>query len=99
MLRAEQDWFSSIFINPGGLVYDTRRGHRWDLDEQETFFSYLDLAAGMVEDPEKRYDMKDVSVNDIGGSAKFLSLLPLLFIVGILRHFFPWLHPYLPLLG
>ena len=90
MLRAEQDWLASIFIKPGGLVYDTRRGHRWDFDEQETFFPYLDLAAGMAEaaeDPEKRYDMKDVSVNDIGGSAKFPPLLPLL------------LHPYLPLLG
>ena len=102
MLRAEQSWLSSIFIKPGGLVCDVRRGHRLDLDEQQTFVSYLDLAAGMVEaaeDPENRYDMKDVSVNNIGGSAKIPPLLPLLFIVGILRHFFPWMHPYLPLLG
>ena len=102
MLRAEQDWLSNIFSKSGGLICDTRRGHRLDLDKQETFVSYLDLAAGMVdaaEDPEDRYDMKDVSVNNIGGSAKFPPLLPLLFIVGILRHFFPWLYPYLPLLG
>ena len=102
MLRAEQDWLTSIFIKPGGLVCDQRRGHRLDFDEQQTFVSYLDLAAGMVEaaeDPDNRYDMKDVSVNNIGGSAKFPPMLPLLFIVGILRHFFPWLHPYLPLLG
>ena len=102
MLRAEQDWLTSIFIKPGGLVCDKRRGHRLDLDEQQTFVSYLDLAAGMIEaaeDPDNRYDMKDVSVNNIGGSAKFPPVLPFLFIVGILRHFFPWLHPYLPLLG
>ena len=102
MLRAEQDWLSTIFIKPGGLSLDKQRGHRLDLQEQETFVSYLDLAAGMVEaaeDPNNRYDMMDVSVNNTGGSARMNPTLPLLFLVGILRHFFPWLHPYLPLLG
>ncbi|ERF68116.1 hypothetical protein EPUS_06927 [Endocarpon pusillum Z07020] len=102
MLRAEQDWLSTIFIKPGGLTSDKQRGHKLDLDVQETFVSYLDLAAAMVEaadDPDNRYNMKDVSVHNIGGSAKVPLTLPLLVLFGVLRHFFPWLHPYLPLLG
>lgn len=102
MLRAEQGWLSTIFIKPGGLALDRQRGHRLDFDEQETFVSYLDLAAGMVEaaeDSDNRYDMKNVSVNNSGGSAKVPPGLPFLFFVSLLRHFFPWLHPYLPLLG
>ncbi|KAK9327444.1 hypothetical protein V1520DRAFT_393870 [Lipomyces starkeyi] len=69
---------------------------------QETFVSYLDLSAAMVEaadDPDNRYDMKDVTVHNTAGSAKFPVWLPPLAFCGIRRHFFPWLHPYLPLLG
>lgn len=102
LLRAQQDWLSTVFIKPGGLVLDKQRGHKLSLDEQETVISYLDLAAAMVEaaeDPENRYDMKDVSVQNTAGSAKTPQLLPLLMVVGLLRHFFPFLHPYLPLLG
>ena len=102
MLRAEQDWLSSIFVKPGGLVLDKQRGHKLDFDEQETFISYLDLAGAMIEageDPDGRYDMRDVTVHNTGGSARFPPTLPLLFLFGIMRHFFPWLHPYLPLLG
>ncbi|KAK2615095.1 hypothetical protein N8I77_001871 [Diaporthe amygdali] len=102
LLRAEESWLTSIFVKPGGLVKDKQRGHRLNLTTQETFVSYLDLAAAMVEatdDPENRYDMRDVSVNNVGGSAKFPKKLPLLAFYGILRHYFPWLHPYLPMLG
>lgn len=85
------------------MVKDKQRGHKLNLKEQEIFVSYLDLAAAMIEaadDPESRYDMKDVSVNNIGGSAaKFPKKLPLLAFHGILRHYIPWLHPYLPMLG
>lgn len=102
LLRAEHEWLSSIFVKPGGLVKDKQRGHKLDLETQETFVSYLDLAAAMVEaadDPENRYDMKDVTVQNVGGSARFPKTLPLLAVCGILRHYFPWLHPYLPMLG
>lgn len=102
MLRAEQDWLSSIFIKPGGITVDKQRGHKLDLEVQETFVSYLDLAAAMIEaadEPNNRYDMKDVTVHNTGGSARMSPMLPLLVLVGMLRHFFPWLHPYLPLLG
>ncbi|KAI0403085.1 hypothetical protein F4802DRAFT_573002 [Xylaria palmicola] len=102
MLRAEEAWLSSIFIKPGGLTIDKQRGHALSLVEQDTFVSYMDLAAGMVEaadDVDNRYDMKDVSVKNTNGSAKFPVVLPLMAFCGVLRHFFPWLHPVLPMFG
>ncbi|KAI1324429.1 hypothetical protein F5Y16DRAFT_304691 [Xylariaceae sp. FL0255] len=102
LLRAEESWLTSIFIKPGGLSKDAQRGHKLNLEEQETFVSYLDLAAGMLEaadDVDGRYDMRNVSVNNTGGPAKFPKVLPLLAVVGLLRHYFPWMHPYLPYLG
>lgn len=102
LLRAEEAWVSSIFIKPGGLSVDKPRGHKLNLHNQETFISYIDLAGAMIEagsDPEGRYDMKDVSVNNMSGSAKMPLTLPLLVASGLLRYFLPWIHPYLPLFG
>ncbi|KAK2767082.1 hypothetical protein FQN54_006401 [Arachnomyces sp. PD_36] len=102
MLRGQQDWVSSVFIKPGGLVVDKQRGHKLDLYQQETFVSYLDLAAAMVEaadEDDNRYDMKDVTVQNVAGSARFPFKLPIMVISGVLSHFFPSLYPYLPQLG
>lgn len=102
LLRAESDWLTTIFIKPGGLSVDEQRGHKLSLDEQESFISYYDLAAAMIEagdDPSGLYDMKNVGVVNTGGSAKFPRGTPLCILVGLLRHFFPWLHPYLPSTG
>ncbi|KAK0644863.1 Monooxygenase mdpK [Lasiodiplodia hormozganensis] len=102
ILRAQQDWVSTIFIKPGGLSVDKQRGHKLSFDEQESFISYLDLAAAMIEaadDPDGRYDMRNVGVVNTGGGAQFPRGTPLCITVGLLRHFFPWLHPYLPSTG
>lgn len=102
ILRAQQDWVTTIFIKPGGLSIDQQRGHKLSLDKQESFISYLDLAAAMIEaadDADGQYDMKNVGVVNTGGSAKFPPGTPLCITVGLLRHFFPWLHPYLPSTG
>jgi putative NADH-flavin reductase len=102
LLRAEQDWLTSIFIKPAGLSVDKKRGHKLTLDDQESFISYLDLAAAMIEasdDPDGRYDMKNVGVVNARGGAKFPRGTPLCIVVGLLRHFFPLLHPYLPSTG
>ena len=101
-LRKQQDWVSTVFVKPGGLAIDKRRGHKLSLDEQETFVSYLDLAAAMVEvadDDDNRYDMKNVSVVNTGGSASFPRALPLSLLLGLARHYFPFLHSYLPSSG
>ncbi|KAL4780399.1 hypothetical protein BJX76DRAFT_351024 [Aspergillus varians] len=102
LLRAQQDWLTSIFIKPGGLALDKQRGHALSFDEQESFIAYLDLAAAMVEavdDPDCRYDMKNVSVVNTGGSAAFPKGTPACILYGLLRHYFPWMHRYLPNAG
>ncbi|KAL9135550.1 MAG: hypothetical protein Q9175_003258 [Cornicularia normoerica] len=101
-LRDQQDWVSTIFIKPGGLALDKQRGHKLSMDEEESFISYLDLAAAMVEaanDNDDRYDMKNVSVVNTGGKAAFPRGTPACIFYGLLNHFFPWLHPYLPSSG
>jgi putative NADH-flavin reductase len=103
ILREQQDWLTTIFIKPGGLAVDKSRGHRLDFDKQESFIAYLDLAAAMVEaadDTADRYDMKNVSVcNGPGGGAAFPKGTPWTIVYGLLRHYFPSLHKYLPSSG
>lgn len=81
---------------------DRRRGHALSLAEEDSPLSYLDLAAAMVEaadDREGRYDGRDVSVVNTNGKAKFPTGTPLCILMGLLRHVFPFLHPYLPATG
>jgi hypothetical protein len=101
IMRAESSWLSCIFIKPAGLSPDVSRGHRLTLDEEESFISYLDLSAGMIEaaqDPEGRYEGRNVGVVNAkrGNGAKFPSGTPMCILMGLVRHFFPWSHPYLP---
>jgi putative NADH-flavin reductase len=101
-LRAHESLVTTIFIKPGGLSVDKQRGHRLDLDHEESFVSYLDLAAAMVEasdDPDGQYDMKNVSVVNTNGSACFPRGTPGCLLTGLLRYYFPWLHAYLPTTG
>lgn len=104
LLRSHSDWVSSIFIKPGGLSVDVGRGHKLTLDEHESFISYFDLSAGMIEaamDEEHRYDGRNVGVLNAkrGHGAKFPTGTPLCIVMGLLRHYLPWLHPYLPVTG
>ncbi|EFR05230.1 OrdB protein [Nannizzia gypsea CBS 118893] len=101
-LRSQEDWISTIFIKPGGLAVDKARGHKLDFDEENSFIAYLGLAGAMVEaanDPDNRYDMRNVSVVNTGGSAKFPAGTPLCILSGLLSHYFPSLHSYLPKSG
>jgi putative NADH-flavin reductase len=101
-LRAQEDWVSTIFIKPGGLSVDVQRGHTLSLDREESFISYLDLAAAMIEAADCKegiYDMKNVSVVNVNGGARFPPGTPKCILMGLLRHYFPFLHPYLPFTG
>ena len=103
-LRSHADWVSTIFIKPAGLSPDVARGHRLTLDEEESFVSYLDLSAGMIEaadDDEGRYDGRNVGVvnQKRGVGARFPRGTPMCILMGLVRHFFPWSHPYLPQTG
>jgi hypothetical protein len=104
MLRSHSSWLSTIFIKPAGLSPDISRGHRLTLDEEESFISYLDLSAGMIEaaqDPEGRFDGRNVGVVNAkrGVGAKFPRGTPMCILMGLMRHLFPWMHPYLPSTG
>lgn len=103
-LRSHEDWVSTIFIKPAGLSPDVSRGHRLTFDEEESFISYLDLSAGMIEaadNEEMVYDGRNVCVvnQKRGVGAKFPSGTPMCILMGLARHFFPLLHPYLPSTG
>lgn len=100
MLRAHEDWLTTIYIKPGALSVDIQRGHALSFTDQDSPVSYLDLAAAMIEAAEDeggRYDNRNVSVVNTNGAAKFPAGTPMCILMGLLRHFFPFLHPYLPM--
>jgi len=104
VLRSHDQWVKSIFIKPAGLSPDIARGHRLTFDEEESFVSYMDLANGMIEaanDEEGRYDGRNVGVvNKVKGQgARFPAGTPKCIALGFVRHFLPWMHPYLPETG
>ncbi|KAG6027019.1 hypothetical protein E4U41_001079 [Claviceps citrina] len=99
LLRNEQDWLVTVFVKPGALSVDEQRGHALSLVESDNPVSYLDLAAAMLEvadDTTGKYDMKNVGVVNANGAARFPTGTPLCIATGLLRHFVPSLHPYLP---
>ncbi|KAF3763001.1 putative NAD-dependent epimerase/dehydratase [Cryphonectria parasitica EP155] len=103
-LRQQSDWLQTIFIKPGGLAVDVAQGHELSFDDEESFISYLDLSAGMIEavrDESGKYVGRNVGVvhKVRGTSAKFPKGTPMVIITGLLRHYFPWLHRYLPMYG
>jgi hypothetical protein len=101
-LRDQQDWVSTIFIKPGGLAVDVQRGHELSLTEERSPLSYLDLAAGMIEaadDPDGKWDMKNVGVLYSGETLQFPRGALMCISMGLVRHYFPFLHPYLPATG
>ncbi|KAJ9605936.1 hypothetical protein H2200_009785 [Cladophialophora chaetospira] len=98
-IRAEDKWLTGIYMKPGALSVDKQRGHALSLTDQDGPVSYLDLAAAMIEavdDEEGRYDSQNVSVVNTGGRAKFPAGTPMCILMGLLRHFLPMLHEYLP---
>ncbi|KAH8597593.1 hypothetical protein B0O99DRAFT_80223 [Bisporella sp. PMI_857] len=98
-LRTQEDWLTTIYIKPGALSLDIQRGHALSLTEENSPLSYLDLAAAMIEaadDEEGQYDFRNVSVANTNGRAKFPSGTPMVILTGLIRHFFPFMHPYLP---
>ncbi|KAH8121214.1 hypothetical protein FP744_10001974 [Trichoderma asperellum] len=103
-LRSHEDWIKTIYIKPGGLSPDVARGYQLSLDEEESFISYLDLSAAMIEAAENMegiYDGKNVSVvnKTRGVGARFPRGTPTCIFMGLMRHYFPWMHSYLPSTG
>ncbi|KAA8575244.1 hypothetical protein MFRU_002g02170 [Monilinia fructicola] len=102
LLRSQEDWLTTIYIKPGALSVDKQRGHALSFTEEGSPLSYMDLAAAMTEaanDKEGQYDLRNVSVVNTNGRARFPTGTPMCILTGLLRHFLPFLHPYLPTTG
>ncbi|KAK3301746.1 uncharacterized protein B0T15DRAFT_544501 [Chaetomium strumarium] len=100
ILRAEADWLTAVYVKPGALSHDIQRGHALSLTDMSGPLSYLDLAAAMIEaaDDEKgQYDGKSVGVVATNGTASFPWGTPWTIVLGLIRYYLPWLHPYLPM--
>ena len=97
-LRAREEWVSCVFVKPGGLSHDVKRGHVLSTEKQQTFVSYWDMAYGMLEigDAEGgRWEGKSVSVLS-HGNAKIEKGALWAIPRGLLTYYCPWLYPYLP---
>lgn len=98
-LRQHEDWLDMTFVMPGGLSHDVRQGHELSSERQQTFISFLDLAAGMVEvaNADERWEGKHVSVLlKEGRKAKIEWWAPVLLGKGLLCYVFTWLYAWLP---
>jgi putative NADH-flavin reductase len=98
-LQSQEDWLSSTFITPGGISHDVQRGHALSESEQQTFISFLDVAAGMIEvadEESERWDGKLVCVvGSSGVKAKLSWDNPLLLLKGLVVYWMPWMYAYL----
>ena len=96
--RSKEDWLTTIFVKPGALTKDERRGHAVSLEIAKSPISFLDLAAGMVEIADEggdRYDGRGVAVNATSKDVAFPWDAPMLMIKGLIIHFLPWMHRFL----
>ncbi|KAL8835687.1 MAG: hypothetical protein Q9170_003226 [Blastenia crenularia] len=92
-LEMHQKWLKVVFIQPGGLVEDKQHGHALSLDEEKTFLSYADLAAGMIEVAEKGgYDWQGVSVIATTNDTAIEWAVPGRMVKGLTFHFAPWMY-------
>ena len=92
-LKMHRKWLKTVFIQPGGLVEDKQRGHAIDTEKQQTFLSYADLAAGMIEVAEKGgYDWQGISVVPTTKDTKIEWRVPGRMVKGLTFHFFPWMY-------
>ena len=94
-LRA-RDWANVVYFKPGGISHDIQRGHTITEETQQTFVSFLDVAAGMIEcaDDSERWSGKCVSVLS-SGKAKIEWSAPMHLFRGLLVYVIPSLHSWL----
>ncbi|KAH6643232.1 hypothetical protein C7974DRAFT_119921 [Boeremia exigua] len=97
-LRQYEDWLDMTFVMPGGLSHDVQKGHELSEEKQQTFISFLDLAAGMIEvaDADSRWEGKHISVVLKGGrKANPEWWAPVVLGRGLLIYLFPWAYGWL----
>lgn len=99
-LEQQENWLDITFVTPGGLSHDVPpREYELTLERQQTFISFLDLVAGMLQVAEEgeRWAGKHVSaVLKEGAKAKIDWFSFILLEKRLLCHVFPWLYGWLP---
>lgn len=103
-LRSESSWIKCTFMMPGGIIPHERAGHELSTEKQQTFVTFMDVAAAMIEvadDEEGKWDGENVSlVLKRGQVAKAVWWAPLVLPVvlgkGLIIHFLPWMYNWLP---
>ncbi|KAH8764882.1 hypothetical protein F5883DRAFT_421878 [Diaporthe sp. PMI_573] len=86
-----------VFVKPGGISTDRRRGHVLSAEGSQTFVSFLDVAGGMVQCAEEgagRWAGESVSVLSEGKARVEWANGPVL-LRNMLCTWVPWLYPWL----
>ncbi|KAK2053975.1 NAD(P)-binding protein [Colletotrichum caudatum] len=95
-LRQRSDWIDAVFFKPAGISHDEPSGHILSTERSQTYVSFWDVTAAMVQlaDEGERWVGKSVTVQS-KKKAKFpKEHIPLLF-QGLVLYFFPFLHKWL----
>lgn len=77
----QYEWVDKVFLKSGGISYDQAQGHILSEEASQTFISWADVAAGMVQlaDEGQRWSGKNVSVQSNAKAKPEYSNVPLLF--------------------
>lgn len=96
-LRERSGWVDAVFVKPGGISTDARRGHVLSTTGSQTFVSFLDVAGGMVQCADEgaaRWSGGSVSVLSRGKARVEWSSGPVL-LRNMVCTWVPWLYPWL----
>lgn len=97
-LKPENRWIQSTFCKPGGISHDKQFGHvLTSTGKCQTFVSFLDVAAGMVQmaDEGGKWVGKGVTVQSPGKAKPEYANLPLLgkgFVVYLFPSLYSWVY-------
>jgi hypothetical protein len=91
--RLHSDWMIATFVQPAGLVHDKQVGHAISTEREQSFLSFLDLAAGMIEIAEKggEWDWEGVAVIPTG-KTRVNFVAPFTLARAAVWTFLPWLY-------
>lgn len=96
-LQERSGWVDVVFMKPGGISTDARRGHVLSTEGSQTFVSFLDVAGGMVQCADEgaaRWAGGSVSVLSRGKARVEWSSGPVL-LRNMVCTWVPWLYPWL----
>lgn len=96
--RRGAGWLDVVFFKPGGIAHDVQRGHVLSTRESQTFVSFWDVAAAMIEcgSEENREALAGKSVSVLSrGKARLPLGTPLVLLKNLTGYLFPRLYEWL----